>query len=152
MPRRVSNAGRRIAARPHERPQDEPLAVGAQAQRRHEAVGRQLALVAGRHEQVPAALALVGPDDPQVAHRPHPLVVEEPEHPRRHVEHDRAWLGVDHGDAVDRLGVAGERQPVGVGVEDQDVGRAHVQVARERRWKPQIAAAIMWRRNTWQAR
>ena len=143
----------RVAAGAHEGAKDEPLAVRAQrgSSRRSPSAG-QVAFVARRHEQVPTALAMVGPDDAQVAHGSHPLVVQEPEHPRRHVQHDRAGLGVDHGDAVDRLGVAGQGEPVGVRVEHQDVRRPHVQVRVKACWNPHMAAAIRCRRNTWQPR
>ena len=130
------HGGSRVAARPHEGAQHEPLAVGAKAHRRHEPLGWKLALVARRHQQIATALALVRAGDAHVPHRPHPLVVQEPEHPRRHIQHHRAGLGIDHGDAVDRLGVTRERQATGVGVQHQEIRRSQVQIARERLLEP----------------
>ena len=130
------HGGSRVAARPHEGAQHEPLAVGAQAHRRHEPVGRKLALVARRHQQVATTLALVGAGDAHVPHRSHPLIVQEPEHPRRHIQHHRAGLGVDHRDPVDRLRVTGERQAARVRVEHQEIRRPQIEITRERLLEP----------------
>ena len=138
----------RVAVGSHERPQHQPLPEGPQPDRLNETVSRHLSLVSRGYEEITATLTLVGTGETEITHRSHPLVVQETEHTGRDLDHHRPRLGVRHRHPIDRLRVPGQRQSVGIRMEHHKIGRSESDSRRNAWTKPQIAAAIMCRRNT----
>ena len=85
---------------------DEPIAVGVRPQ--DEIPRRHLALVAGRQDEILAAFAMVFSGDTDIADPAIPEVVHQSEHFRGRFDDQRALLGVDPHEVVDRVVVGRE--------------------------------------------
>ena len=92
--------------------EEEPVAIGARAH--DDVAGRHLAFVAGRQDQVLAAFALVRAGDADVGHPAVPEVIDAAQHLGRNFDDERALLGVDPDEVVDRVVVGGELDGAGI--------------------------------------
>ena len=97
----------------HERPeeQEERVCPGP----RHEVpLGGQVALVAGRDEQIVAALAAIRPGETDVGYPAEIAVVDRPEHARRHLQHHRSLAEVHARETVYGRRVRSEKERASV--------------------------------------
>ena len=124
----VLHDGGNVAAL-HEGAHDDDVAVGAGF--RNEvalALRRKRAGVARRHHQVFAALALVGPRQPEVGDEAEVGIIENAQHAGRHLQDHRSVLDVDDPPGVDHDRVRGQEERAGV---RQALGDAEGLVGRE---------------------
>ena len=89
---------------------------------------RQRAGVARRHHQVFAALALVGPRQPEVGDEAEVGVIENAQHAGRHLQDHRSVFDVDDPPGIDHDRVRGQEERAGV---RQAFGDAEALVGRE---------------------
>jgi hypothetical protein len=92
--------------------EEEPVAVGARAH--DDVTGRHLTLVAGWQDEVLAAFAAVLAGDAHIGHPAVPEVIDATQHLRRDFEDQRAFLGVEPDEVVDRVVVGGELDGAGI--------------------------------------
>ena len=119
-----------------QRTDEDPSAIGLHADDEIARL-RQDAGIAGRDEEVLAALALIRSARSDVLDRPHPHIVDETEHAGRRLD-DRRSVGVEGEEcrAVQGLRIGRQHERVGVRPEDGELGNAvHAEIARQTKAK-----------------
>ena len=84
---------------------------------------RQFALVAGRHQQVPPALAPVGTGQAEVGHPAEPDVVDDAERQWRRLDHQRPLGDIQVDPEIDRVRIRGQEQRLRIHQLRPDEGR-----------------------------